>query len=72
MDGCAEEPGRSINYRERIAGSVEGGERGWTPEESLVKNKMPQGINSGRGGIQARGVKVFLNRTYRSRISLLY
>lgn len=31
MDGCAEEPGRSINYRERVAGSVEGGERGWTP-----------------------------------------
>ncbi|KAK4836523.1 hypothetical protein QYF36_024278 [Acer negundo] len=28
--GCAEEPGQSINYRERVVGSVEGGERGWT------------------------------------------
>ena len=31
VDGCAEEPGRSINHRERVAGSVGGGERGWTP-----------------------------------------
>lgn len=59
VDGCAEEPGRSINHRERVAGSVGGGERGWTPaEESLVKNNMTRGINSGRGGIQATVVWV--------------